>query len=132
MAENLQAKQTGSTPVAAHPDVASAATMSPVAGNPNRVRMRAWRPATSDPDPVSAPFPTPRNPKPKCQRAGGHRYNFNLRRRGGLRLGHNDLAWRRTRRWGRLHDGHGSCRAFHNTAREQRQAGGNQKVFDQN
>lgn len=117
--------QPGLAPAAAHPDITVAA-VSPVAAYPNRVRVRAGRPTSSCPNPVAAPFPATRNPKPKVQRSGGRRHDFNLRRRRSLRLFHNNLP---ARRRSRLHHGHGAGRAFHKAAREQRQADGDQNAF---
>jgi hypothetical protein len=119
--------QPGLTPAAAYPDIAMSA-MTPMAAHPNRVRVGAGRPTSNRPNPVTAPFPAARNPKPKVQRPGSDCHDFNLRWRRIFRLLHDYLVTRRWRR-GRLHHGHSPGRAFNNTPCEQWQADGNQKAF---
>ena len=130
MAVKVFAKdQPGSPPAAAHPDIA-VTVVSPVAGHPNRMGMRAGRPATGRPNPVAAPFPAAWNPKPNVQRPGSGWHDFDLCRRRGLRLGHYDLSGRRCTR--RRSGGDWLGGTFNNTAGEQRQADGNQKAFGYN
>ena len=89
------------------------------------MRMRMI-PAPVNPNPASLPFPRAANPDKR--RAGRRRNNFNLRRRRRAWLFHDDLGIRRRL----LHDNDAARLAFDNAARKQRQAGGNQKTFDQN
>jgi len=123
--ENYVVDNHGSAPTTAHPDIPVAA-MAPVTGHPNCVRVRARRPTSGHPDPVTAPFPTAGHPKPKIQRPRRDGHDFNPRRRRIFRLFDNRLVRRR----GRLD--HGPARAFHNATREQWQSDANQKTFGQN
>jgi len=109
--------------MAVNPNIAPL-VVSPVTSHPNSMRVRTRRPAAADPDPVTAPFPAARNPKPKFQRTGRDRHDFNLRRWRILRLGHNNIGGRR-----RIRD---RLTFKDHAAREQRQAGGQQKAFGQN
>lgn len=121
--------QPGSPPAAANPNIAVTA-VSPVAGHPNRMGMRAGRPAASRPNPMAAPFPAARNPKPNVQRPGSGWHDFDLCLRRGLRLGHYHLSGRRGTR--RRSGGDRLGVALNNTAGEQRQADSNQKAFGYN
>jgi hypothetical protein len=88
-------------PVPLDPNSVMAAP-TPAASDPHRSRMRACRPAASDPDPLPAPYPLPWNPEPNVRRAWRAGHDFNLWRRrsynGWLAIDHTTGQQRQTGR----------------------------------